>query len=136
MTVIKTCPRRVAAEEILQQGWVMKESKHMQHWRERFMVLTDTHLLTFCCESKGEFKTRKATEKIRLGFGVQIQSLPISSSQRGAEFAVSFRNEHGEARCIKLLAPSEEARSRWIHEITKAKIPARVRMATAELPIY
>mmetsp|Transcript_16204 Transcript_16204/g.37106 ORF Transcript_16204/g.37106 Transcript_16204/m.37106 type:complete len:136 (-) Transcript_16204:442-849(-) len=135
MTVIKDCPRRVAAEEILEQGWVMKESKHMQHWRERFMVLTDTHLLTFCGESKGEFKTRKATEKIRLGFGVQIHSLP-TCRQPGAAFSVSFRDEHGESRCIKLLAQSEEARSRWIHEITKAKIPARVRMATAEQPVY
>jgi len=52
----------VHRHDIIKEGWLVKQSKHVKQWRRRWLVLTPQYLCSF--RTQGE--TRNATEAIRI----------------------------------------------------------------------
>merc|ERR1719277_29468 len=52
----------IVESDIVKEGTLAKQSKHLRHWRPRHFVLTPTHLCSF--KVKGDY--RKPTEVISL----------------------------------------------------------------------
>ena len=52
----------VRKEDIIKEGYVMKRSRFIKKWRQRWLVITKTHALTY--ETKGVYEG--PTESINL----------------------------------------------------------------------
>eukprot|EP00913_Durusdinium_trenchii_P011355 g10666.t1 len=58
-------------DDIIKEGFLVKQSKHMKEWRRRWFVLTPQYLCSF--KSQGEY--RNPTEHIRPGAFPTLSSL-------------------------------------------------------------
>eukprot|EP01067_Filipodium_phascolosomae_P008832 Filipodium_phascolosomae@DN7744_c0_g1_i1.p1 len=102
----------ILAEDIIREGWLMKQSKHLMEWRRRWCVLTPTRLVTF--KKPGSLKD--PTEVLYLRSCSTIRS---AEEELGKDYA--FRVDTPQ-RCFFLIAESSADKEAWIGHIGRQMI--------------
>merc|ERR1719408_1237805 len=102
----------VHREDILKEGWLVKQSKFLKEWRRRRFVLTSQYLCSF--KNQGEY--RNPTEAIRLR-----DCSTVKSAEEELRKDNCFRVDSQE-RSFYLIADSAQEKEAWIGHIGRAMI--------------
>mmetsp|Transcript_66755 Transcript_66755/g.168503 ORF Transcript_66755/g.168503 Transcript_66755/m.168503 type:complete len:123 (+) Transcript_66755:103-471(+) len=102
----------IVQSDIIKEGTLAKQSKHLHHWRPRHFVLTPQYICSF--KVKGDY--RKPTEVIPLRDCVTVRSC---EDEIGRDHA--FKLEAG-GRDFFLVADSAAEKEAWLGRIAKAMV--------------
>mmetsp|Transcript_46243 Transcript_46243/g.140317 ORF Transcript_46243/g.140317 Transcript_46243/m.140317 type:complete len:122 (-) Transcript_46243:192-557(-) len=102
----------VHRDDIIKEGWLVKQSKHLREWRRRWFVLTPQYLCSF--KTQGEY--RNPTEAIRLR---ECSTVKSADEDTGKEN--SFRVDTP-ARVFYLIADSSTDKESWIGHIGRQMV--------------
>mmetsp|Transcript_79522 Transcript_79522/g.137936 ORF Transcript_79522/g.137936 Transcript_79522/m.137936 type:complete len:122 (-) Transcript_79522:172-537(-) len=102
----------VHRDDIVKEGYLVKESKHLKEWRRRWFVLTPQYLCSF--KSEGEY--RNPTEFIRLRECSTVKSADDSTGKENS-FRVDTPN-----RCFNLIADNATDKESWIGHIGRQMV--------------
>lgn len=95
----------VQPDDIIKEGWILKESLHLKTWRRRWLVLTPEYLYTF--RSKGDY--RNPTEVIPL-----CECSSAKASKDLSHFSVI-----SQSRTFLLTAGSHEEQDAWLRQLAE-----------------
>lgn len=104
-----------ASPKIIHQDWIHKRSRHLQKWRKRWMVLTESHLMTFKSEN-----SKKPTEKISLQ-----DCSTIKTVDEEIKVPFSFRLDSTQCR-FYFKADNHITKEKWIGTIGRYMVKKRV----------
>ncbi|CAE6917523.1 PH1 [Symbiodinium sp. CCMP2592] len=117
-------------DDIIKEGFLVKQSKHMKEWRRRWFVLTPQYLCSF--KSQGEY--RNPTEHIRLA---ECSTVKSADEDTGKEN--SFRVDTP-ARVFYLIADSSSDKESWIghigRQMVRPAVPRQILAAQLSLRIW
>jgi len=99
-------------DDIIKEGWLVKESRHLKDWRRRWCVLTPQYLATF--KNQGEY--RNPSEAIRLR---ECSTVKSAEEETGKDN--SFRVDTP-GRVFHLIADSATEKEAWIGNIGRQMI--------------
>merc|ERR1712187_423909 len=99
-------------EDIVKEGWLVKQSKFMKEWRRRRVVLTAQYLCTF--KNQGDY--RNPTEALRLR---ECSTVKSAEEELGKENC--FRVDTKE-RSFYLIADSAQDKEAWIGNIGRMMV--------------
>mmetsp|Transcript_19463 Transcript_19463/g.39245 ORF Transcript_19463/g.39245 Transcript_19463/m.39245 type:complete len:120 (-) Transcript_19463:188-547(-) len=99
-------------DDIIKEGWLIKQSKFVKEWRRRWFVLTPQYMCSF--KSQGEL--RGPTEAIRLR---ECSTVKSAEEDTGKENA--FRVDSPE-RVFYLIADSSEEKEAWMGTIGRQMV--------------
>merc|ERR1712137_776987 len=99
-------------DDIVKEGWLVKQSKFMKEWRRRWVVLTPQYLCTF--KQQGEY--RNPSEVIRLR---ECSTVKSAEEETGKEN--SFRVDTP-GRVFHLIADATAEKEVWIGNIGRQMI--------------
>lgn len=109
------------SEEIINQGWIYKRSRHLKRWRKRWMVLTPKYLMTYKTDNmKGR------TERILLQ-----ECLTIKSVDEDLKIPLTFRVD-GKGVSFYFRADDITSKESWIGSIGKNMIKPGVLRSYSE----
>jgi len=108
----------VHRDDIIKEGWLVKQSKHMKEWRKRWVVLTPQYI----CAFKKEGDLRNPTEAIRLR---ECSTVKSADDETGKEN--SFRVDSPQ-RSFYLIADAAAAKEGWVGAIGKAMVRRSIRV--------
>jgi len=111
--------------DVLLEGWLLKRSRVVKKWRNRWFILTPTNLFSF----KDSQSSTNATEIIHLRDFISIN--PVQSKRNENRFCITTKE-----RSFNLRASSDYERDKWIEAIsrlfpnaslpTQTEVPAQV----------
>lgn len=93
----------------IKEGYLMKQSRYWQEWRQRWVVLTYSMLSTY--ESKLDHQ--QATEAIKLS---DIKTVKQAADEIGTQYALKVETQD---RSVYLYAESFEEQASWINAIAQ-----------------
>lgn len=99
-------------DDIIKEGWIVKQSMHLKDWRRRWLILTPQYLCTF--KAEGEY--RNPTEAIRLRECCSVKSADEDTGKEN-----SFRVD-SESRIFFLVGDSSVEKEAWIGHIGRQMI--------------
>merc|ERR1712137_234503 len=99
-------------DDIVKEGWLVKQSKHMKEWRRRWCVLTPQYLCTF--KQQGEL--RNPSEAIRLR---ECSTVKSAEEETGKENP--FRVDTP-GRVFHLIADTTAEKEAWIGNIGRQMV--------------
>merc|ERR1719238_379619 len=99
-------------DDIIKEGWMVKQSRIMKDWRRRWFVLTPQYLCSF--KTQGDY--RNPTEAIRLR---ECQTVKSADDDTGKEN--SFRVDTP-TRVFYLIADSPSEKESWIGSIGRQMV--------------
>eukprot|EP00929_Paragymnodinium_shiwhaense_P122435 TRINITY_DN95167_c0_g1_i1.p1 TRINITY_DN95167_c0_g1~~TRINITY_DN95167_c0_g1_i1.p1 ORF type:complete len:122 (+),score=26.71 TRINITY_DN95167_c0_g1_i1:90-455(+) len=111
-------------DDILKEGWLVKQSRFLKDWRRRWVVLTPQYICSF--KEQGDY--RKPSEVLRLRDCSTVKS---ASEETGKDD--SFRVDTP-ARVFYLIAESGAEKEAWIGQIGRQMI--RPNVFVTEEPTY
>lgn len=99
---------------------ILKESKFLHSWKERYVRLSHNYLMTFKPGSKPNTHLTMPTELISLDSVTEV--LPIKNPEKKDldgvfSFRVSGKDKHGTSMHFRFGCKSEEDRKKWITKI-------------------
>merc|ERR1712135_60505 len=100
-------------DDIVKEGWIVKQSKFTKEWRRRWFVLTPQYLCAF--KSQGG-ELRNPTEALRIR---ECSTVKSADGDTGKEN--SFRVDTPD-RVFYLIADSQEEKEAWIGTIGRQMI--------------
>merc|ERR1719408_789588 len=106
----------VHRDDIIKEGWLVKQSKHLKEWRRRWFVLTPQYLCSF--KSQGEY--RNPTEAIRLRECTTVKSAEEDTGKEN-----SFRVDVVD-RVFYLIAEDATDKESWIGSIGRQMVRSTV----------
>eukprot|EP00418_Pyrodinium_bahamense_P013953 CAMPEP_0179125572 /NCGR_PEP_ID=MMETSP0796-20121207/59397_1 /TAXON_ID=73915 /ORGANISM="Pyrodinium bahamense, Strain pbaha01" /LENGTH=119 /DNA_ID=CAMNT_0020824283 /DNA_START=66 /DNA_END=425 /DNA_ORIENTATION=- len=106
----------VHRDDVIKEGFLSKQSKHLKEWRKRWFVLTPEYL----CSFKGQGDYRNPTEFIRLRECSTVKSADEDTGKDN-----SFRVDTP-ARVFYLIADSAADKEAWIGHIGKQMVRTTV----------
>merc|ERR1719378_1785701 len=124
MVASKNIPAAINANDIIKEGWLVKQSKHLKDWRRRYVVLTPQYLCTF--KNQGDY--RNPTEALRLR---ECSTVKSADEDTGKEN--SFRVDTP-GRVFYLIADTAADKETWIGHIGRAMV--RPTVLTEEHGVY
>mmetsp|Transcript_59026 Transcript_59026/g.127696 ORF Transcript_59026/g.127696 Transcript_59026/m.127696 type:complete len:121 (+) Transcript_59026:44-406(+) len=102
----------ICGNDIIKQGWLVKQSKHLKEWRRRWFVLTPQYL----CSFKYQGENRNPTEAIRLRECSTVRSADEDTCKEN-----SFRVDTP-ARIFYLIAENPAEKEAWIGHIGRQMV--------------
>ncbi|CAE7692650.1 PH1 [Symbiodinium pilosum] len=99
-------------DDIIMEGFLVKQSRHLKEWRQRWFVLTPQYLCSF--RTQGEY--RNPTEYIRLSECSTVRSV---DDQTGKENSFCVQCD---SRAFLLIAAKAEDKELWISRIGRLMI--------------
>mmetsp|Transcript_58752 Transcript_58752/g.149082 ORF Transcript_58752/g.149082 Transcript_58752/m.149082 type:complete len:123 (-) Transcript_58752:63-431(-) len=105
-------------DDVVKQGWLVKQSKHLKEWRRRWFVLTPQYL----CSFKNQGENRNPTEWIRLRECSTVKSADEDTTKEN-----SFRVDTP-TRVFYLIAESGQEKESWIGQIGRQMVRRTVLM--------
>lgn len=99
-------------DDVVKEGFLVKQSKHLKDWRRRWFVLTPQYLCSF--KSQGEY--RNPTEHIRLRDCSTVKSADEDTGKEN-----SFRVD-SPARVFYVIADSSAEKEAWIGHIGRMMV--------------
>ena len=99
-------------DDIVMEGELVKQSKHMREWRQRWFVLTPQYLCSF--KNQGEYSN--PTEFIRLADCSTVKS---AEDTTGKENSICVQTP---ARAFNLIAKSPADKEQWISRIGRQMV--------------
>mmetsp|Transcript_98610 Transcript_98610/g.234897 ORF Transcript_98610/g.234897 Transcript_98610/m.234897 type:complete len:120 (-) Transcript_98610:183-542(-) len=99
-------------DDIIMEGFLVKQSKHLKEWRQRWFVLTPQYLCSF--KTKGDY--RSPTESIRLSECFTVRS---ADDQIGKENSFCVQSVE---RSFLLIAPKRDEKELWISRIGRLMV--------------
>merc|ERR1712137_1079498 len=99
-------------DDIVKEGWLVKQSKFMKEWRRRWVVLTRDYLCSF--KQQGEY--RNPSEAIRLR---ECSTVKSAEEETGKEN--SFRVDTP-GRVFHLIADNATEKEAWIGNIGRQMV--------------
>ena len=99
-------------DDIVMEGFMVKQSKFMKEWRQRWFVLTPQYLCSF--KNQGEY--RNPTEFIRLG---DCQTVKSAEDISGKENSICVQTPE---RAFLLIARTPEEKEQWISRIGRQMV--------------
>ena len=111
-------------DDIVKEGWLVKQSKHLKEWRRRWFVLTPQYF----CSFKKQGEVRNPTEAVRLR---ECSTVKSSDEDTGKEN--SFRVDTP-GRVFYLIADTAAEKEAWIGHIGRQMV--RPTVLTEEQPMY
>eukprot|EP00928_Gymnodinium_smaydae_P002992 TRINITY_DN11087_c0_g2_i1.p2 TRINITY_DN11087_c0_g2~~TRINITY_DN11087_c0_g2_i1.p2 ORF type:complete len:144 (+),score=24.68 TRINITY_DN11087_c0_g2_i1:64-432(+) len=99
-------------EDIIKEGWLVKQSMHLKEWRRRWFVLTPQYL----CSFKEQGQLHKPTEAIRLRECSTVKSADEDTGKDN-----SFRVD-SPGRIFYLIADSTTDKESWIGHIGRGMV--------------
>mmetsp|Transcript_93248 Transcript_93248/g.145461 ORF Transcript_93248/g.145461 Transcript_93248/m.145461 type:complete len:196 (-) Transcript_93248:46-633(-) len=127
---LRTAPKAqysviVDSDDVLKEGYLIKESKHLKSWRRRWCVLTPTCLCTFPTERLPSFNVNRWCVTSNAGRDQPSEYLLLAHC-----LSVSCANDETDEencfyvnspdRAFFLQAPSADEKQAWIEAICKA----------------
>ena len=109
--------------EIVKEGWIMKRSRYLKRWRNRWLVLTPTHLITF---KKQQGYNNKPTEKMSLDTCGTIKSADEELKRENC-----FRLDHN-LNTFYFKASNQIDKEQWIGAIGRNMMKPGVLMDQEE----
>lgn len=103
--------------DVLLEGWLLKRSRFVKKWRNRWFVLTPTNLFSF----KDVHSSTNATEIIPLRDFISVT--PVESKRNANRFCIKTSNGS-----FNLQATSDYERDKWIEAISRL-------VPNAQLPV-
>ena len=94
--------------DVLLEGWLLKRSRVVKRWRNRWFVLTPANLFSF----KDVHSSTNATEIIPLRDFISVT--PVESKRNANRFCIKTRNGS-----FNLKATSDYERDKWIEVISR-----------------
>jgi len=98
----------IRRNDIIKEGWLMKESRHLKAWRRRWCVLTPQYLFTF--RDQGQYKS--PTEHICLRECSKVETADNDTGEKNS-FCV-----HTSSRVLKMIADTSAEKETWIGHIS------------------
>ncbi|CDO62289.1 conserved Plasmodium protein, unknown function [Plasmodium reichenowi] len=114
--------------EIVNEGWVFKQSKYLKKLRKRYMILTKN----FICSFKSEYyQAEKPTEILYLNKFTELTSLEDIRKIKHAENELGLSNIHlfnisYKNRNILFVTVDENEKNKWIKHISKQMVKPTV----------
>mmetsp|Transcript_104661 Transcript_104661/g.145934 ORF Transcript_104661/g.145934 Transcript_104661/m.145934 type:complete len:122 (-) Transcript_104661:242-607(-) len=102
-------------EDILMEGFVVKQSKHLKEWRQRWCILTPQYF----CSFKTQGETCNPTEFVRLA---DCSSICSAEDFTGKENSFCLKSAD---RSIILIAHSAAEKEQWISRVGKQLVIGR-----------
>jgi len=102
----------ISRDDVVKEGWLVKESMYLKQWRRRWFVLTPQYF----CSFKEPNNYRNPTEAIRLR---ECSTVKSSSEVTGKDN--SFRVETPE-RVFEVIAESSQDKESWIGNIGRQMV--------------
>jgi len=102
----------IRKEEILKEGWLMKQSKFLKNWKRRWFVLTPTYICSF--QQQGVY--HKPTEVLRLR-----ECSTVKSADDNVDRENAFRVETP-SRVFFLIAETNVEKESWIGHIGRQMV--------------
>jgi len=99
-------------DDILKEGWLVKQSLHLKNWKRRWVVLTPQYLCSFSAEGG----RRNPTECIRVK---ECSTVKSATEDTGKEN--SFRVDTPD-RVFFLIADTAQEKEAWIGTIGKSMV--------------
>lgn len=98
----------ISSGEVIQEGWLLKRSRLVKKWRNRWFLLTRQSLFSF----KDRNSCTNATEIIQFRDFISVK--PLESKKKPYCLCISLKN-----RTFHLQASTSEDRDRWIQAIAR-----------------
>ncbi|SPJ08303.1 conserved Plasmodium protein, unknown function [Plasmodium sp. DRC-Itaito] len=114
--------------EIVNEGWVFKQSKYLKKLRKRYMILTKN----FICSFKSEYyQAEKPTEILYLNKFTELTSLEDIRKIKHVENELGLSNIHlfnisYKNRNILFVTVDENEKNKWIKHISKQMVKPTV----------
>ncbi len=105
-------PLVILREQVIKEGWLMKQSKVFKEWRRRWFVLTNTHL----CSFKDQGQYINPTECLCLRECSTVKSAD-EETQRENSFRVDTPG-----RIFFLVADNYQEKENWIGHIGRQMV--------------
>mmetsp|Transcript_87651 Transcript_87651/g.253139 ORF Transcript_87651/g.253139 Transcript_87651/m.253139 type:complete len:122 (+) Transcript_87651:93-458(+) len=102
----------VHRDDIIKEGWLIKQSKFLKEWRRRWFVLTPQYV----CSFKAQGELRNPTEAIRLR---ECSSVKSADADVGKENALRIDTP---GRVFFLIADTAAEREEWIGQIGRRMV--------------
>mmetsp|Transcript_120207 Transcript_120207/g.347393 ORF Transcript_120207/g.347393 Transcript_120207/m.347393 type:complete len:123 (-) Transcript_120207:173-541(-) len=102
----------VHRDDIVKQGWLIKQSRFVKEWRKRWFVLTHQYI----CSFKAQGELRNPTEAIRLR-----ECSCVKAADEDTGKTNSFRVESPN-RVFFLIADTAAEREEWIGNIGRQMV--------------
>ena len=102
----------VHRDDIVKEGWLVKQSVHLKDWRRRWCILTPQYLCTF--KQQGQY--RNPTEAIRLRDCSTVKSADDETGKQNS-FRVDTPN-----RVFHLIADGAPDKEEWIGTIGRQMV--------------
>ena len=99
-------------DDIIMEGFLVKQSKHLKEWRQRWFVLTPQYLCSF--KTEGDY--RNPTEFIRLS---ECSTVRSADDQTGKDNSFCVQSAE---RAFLLIAAKQEDKEIWISRIGRLMI--------------
>mmetsp|Transcript_25119 Transcript_25119/g.58337 ORF Transcript_25119/g.58337 Transcript_25119/m.58337 type:complete len:121 (+) Transcript_25119:104-466(+) len=109
-------------DDIIKEGWMVKQSKYMKEWRKRYFVLTSQYI----CSFKDQGDIRNPTEVIRLRECSTVKSADEDTGRDN-----SFRVDTPD-RVFWLIADNATEKESWIGHIGRQMVRPTVLTDDAE----
>ncbi|CAI2381230.1 unnamed protein product [Moneuplotes crassus] len=117
--------QKIDAFNIYKEGWVYKQSRYLKSWRQRWTVLTRTHLYTYKMEQEYLLKGPGCfTECIECS---DISKVRSAQDEVGIDnsFVLTTRNTKEQ---FYFYCDKEEDKKAWTKQIQRAAISDRVKL--------
>ena len=101
-------------QDIIKQGCLLKQSKYLRQWKQRWIVLTSQYLCSF--ESQGGHVGSSPTEYLLLKDCTTVRS---ADEETGREHSLKIESSD---RTFYLVASSQEDKESWIGVIGRQMI--------------
>mmetsp|Transcript_87129 Transcript_87129/g.247032 ORF Transcript_87129/g.247032 Transcript_87129/m.247032 type:complete len:128 (-) Transcript_87129:157-540(-) len=102
----------VRQDDVIKEGWLVKQSRHLKEWRRRRFVLTSQYLVSY----KTEGVYRGPTEAVRIRECSTVRSAEEDTGKEN-----SFRVDSPD-RVFYLVADSNKEKEAWIGQIGRQMI--------------
>jgi hypothetical protein len=99
-------------DDIVMEGFMVKQSKHLKEWRQRWYVLTSQYL----CSYKAEGDYTNPTEYVRLAESSTVRSAEDSTGKENS-FCVQTAQ-----RSFCLIARNAAEKEQWISRIGRQMV--------------
>jgi len=101
-------------QDIIKQGCLLKQSKYLRQWKQRWIVLTSQYICSF--ESQGGHVGSSPTEYLLLKDCTTVRS---ADEETGREHSLKIESSD---RTFYLVASSQEDKESWIGVIGRQMI--------------
>mmetsp|Transcript_13392 Transcript_13392/g.22015 ORF Transcript_13392/g.22015 Transcript_13392/m.22015 type:complete len:121 (+) Transcript_13392:48-410(+) len=99
-------------DDIIKKGYLVKQSKFIREWRNRWFVLTPQYL----CSFKAEGELRNPTEMVRLKECSTVKSADEDTGKENSFQVVT------QDRVFYLIAPSAAEKEAWLGNIGRQMV--------------